>query len=177
MTSNVGADTIKRGATFGFKVAGDEERTEREQFEDMRKNVMEQLRRVFRPEFLNRVDATIVFRPLTKPEIKQIVELEIKKVSERLIENAITLELADDGQDWLADHGYDVEFGARPLRRLIQSEVEDKLSDGILSGKFTLGSIVRITVDKEGNLTLVNDDESYSDEGEIFVAPTGTPAI
>ena len=86
-------------------------------------------------------------------------------------------QLADDGQDWLADHGYDVEFGARPLRRLIQSEVEDKLSDGILSGKFTLGSIVRITVDKEGNLTLVNDDESYSDEGEIFVAPTGTPAI
>jgi ATP-dependent Clp protease ATP-binding subunit ClpC len=177
MTSNVGADTIKRGAQFGFQVAGDEERTEKQQFEDMRKNVMEQLRRVFRPEFLNRVDATIVFRPLTKPEIKAIVELEIKKVAERLIENAITLELADDGQEWLAEHGYDVEFGARPLRRLIQNEVEDKLSDGILSGKFTLGSVVRITVDKEGNLALVNDDESYSDEGEIIVAPTGTPTI
>src|SRR5690606_14117803 len=112
-----------------------------------------------------------------KPEIKAIVELEIKKVAERLIENAITLELADDGQEWLAEHGYDVEFGARPLRRLIQNEVEDKLSDGILSGKFTLGSVVRITVDKEGNLALLNDDESYSDEGEIIVAPTGTPTI
>jgi ATP-dependent Clp protease ATP-binding subunit ClpC len=177
MTSNVGADTIKRGAQFGFQVAGDEERTEKQQFDDMRKNVMEQLRRVFRPEFLNRVDATIVFRPLTKPEIKAIVELEIKKVAERLIENAITLELADDGQEWLAEHGYDVEFGARPLRRLIQNEVEDKLSDGILSGKFTLGSVVRITTDKDGNLALVNDDESYSDEGEIIVAPTGTPTI
>src|SRR5690606_11324986 len=177
MTSNVGADTSKRGAQSGSQVAGDEQRTATQRFEDLRKNVMEQLRRVFRPEFLNRVDATIVFRPLTKPEIKAIVELEIKKVAERLIENAITLELADDGQDWLAEHGYDVEFGARPLRRLIQNEVEDKLSDGILSGKFTLGSVVRITVDKEGNLALLNDDESYSDEGEIIVAPTGTPTI
>jgi ATP-dependent Clp protease ATP-binding subunit ClpC len=176
MTSNVGADTIKRGMQLGFQLTGDEERTENQRFEDMRKNVMDQLRRVFRPEFLNRVDATIVFRPLTKSEIKQIVELEVKKVAERLIENAITLELTDEGQDWLAEHGYDVEFGARPLRRLIQNEVEDKLSDGILSGKFTLGSVVRITVDKEGGLTLIGDDELYTDEGEMLT-PTNTPAI
>ena len=100
----------------------------------MRKNVTEQLRRMFRPEFLNRVDATIVFRSLTKDEIKQIVDLELNKVRERLIEHAITLEMTDEARDWLADKGYDPEYGARPLRRLIQNEIEDALSDGILSG-------------------------------------------
>jgi ATP-dependent Clp protease ATP-binding subunit ClpC len=159
MTSNVGADTIKRGASLGFPVGVDEDRNETMRYEDLRKNVIEQLRRVFRPEFLNRVDATIVFRPLTRAEIKQIVELEIRKVSERLIENAITLELTEEGQEWLAKHGYDPEFGARPLRRLIQNEVEDKLSDGILSGRFGLGSVVRVTVDKDDHLTLLRDDE------------------
>ena len=176
MTSNVGADTIKRGAQFGFQVAGDEDVREaavRGHAQECHGTASPRIP----SEFLNRVDATIVFRPLTKPEIKEIVELEIRKVAERLIENAITLELADDGQDWLAEHGYDVEFGARPLRRLIQNEVEDKLSDGILSGKFSLGSVVRITTDKDGNLALVSDDETYSDEGEIIVAPTGTPTI
>nr|MCU0466695.1 AAA family ATPase [Anaerolineae bacterium] len=172
MTSNVGADTIKRGANLGFSVVGDEERNENQQYADMRKNVIEQLRRVFRPEFLNRVDATIVFRPLTRGEIKSIVELEIRKVSERLIENAITLDLAQEGQEWLAQHGYDPEFGARPLRRLIQNEVEDKLSDGILSGRFTLGSVVRITTDKEGNLSLQREDENGDSEGEPAEADT-----
>ncbi len=166
MTSNVGADTIKRGANLGFGGVGDEERNEIQQYTDMRKNVMEQLKRVFRPEFLNRVDATIVFRPLTRAEIKAIVELEIRKVSERLIENAITLDLTEEGQEWLAKNGYDPEFGARPLRRLIQNEVEDKLSDGILSGRFGLGSIVRITTDpKDGHLSLQRYDE-LADEGE-----------
>src|SRR5690606_24249426 len=87
MTSNVGADTIKRGSTLGFDLKRDESVTEQEAYADMRKNVVEQLRRVFRPEFLNRVDATIVFRALTKDEIKQIVELELHKVRERLLEH------------------------------------------------------------------------------------------
>lgn len=176
MTSNVGADTIKRGANLGFAMAGDEERTETQQYADMRKNVIEQLRRVFRPEFLNRVDATIVFRPLTRAEIKAIVELEIRKVSERLIENAITLDLTEEGQEWLAKNGYDPEFGARPLRRLIQNEVEDKLSDGILSGRFGLGSIVRITTDKEGTLALQRYDE-LTDEGEHAETADAEPTV
>jgi ATP-dependent Clp protease ATP-binding subunit ClpC len=120
----------------------------------MKKNVTEQLRRVFRPELLNRVDATIVFRALTRDEIKQIVDLEIKKVSERLIEHAITLDLTEAARDWLATKGYDPEFGARPLRRLIQNEVEDALSDGILMGRFKLGSEVRVTVGDDGELIL-----------------------
>ncbi len=154
MTSNVGADTIKRGNSLGFDLARDDERTEQFYHEEMKKNVTEQLRRVFRPEFLNRVDATIVFRALTRDEIKQIVDLEIKKVSERLIEHAITLDLTEAARDWLATKGYDPEFGARPLRRLIQNEVEDALSDGILMGRFKLGSEVRVTVGDDGELIL-----------------------
>ena len=159
MTSNVGADTIKRGTQLGFNFPVDEERTEKETYDEMRKNVTEQLRRAFRPEFLNRVDAMIVFRSLTKDEIKQIVDLELKKVGDRLIEHAISLDITDEARSWIADRGYDPEYGARPLRRLIQNEIEDALSDGILSGKFPLASVVRVGVGEDGELTLANTEE------------------
>jgi ATP-dependent Clp protease ATP-binding subunit ClpC len=166
MTSNVGADTIKRGSTLGFNAPRDEELDEKTTYADMRKNVTEQLRRVFRPEFLNRVDATIVFRSLTRSEIKQIVDLELNKVRERLIEHAITLDVTEEAREWLADKGYDVEFGARPLRRLIQNEVEDALSDGILSGRFSLAGIVRVTA-RDGELVL----EQVEDTAPELVEP------
>ncbi|GAB4329114.1 MAG: ATP-dependent Clp protease ATP-binding subunit [Phototrophicales bacterium] len=158
MTSNVGADTIKRGAQLGFNIPQDKEESERTDYDELRKKVMDQLRRAFRPEFLNRVDATIVFRPLTPEEIKQIVDLELRKVSERLIEHAITLDVTEEARTWLAEKGYGPEFGARPLRRLIQNEVEDALSDGILSGEFQLASVVRVTV-QDDMLKLVNAEE------------------
>jgi ATP-dependent Clp protease ATP-binding subunit ClpC len=163
MTSNVGADAIKRGATLGFGAPSNEQVDEKRSYEDMKKHVNEQLRRTFRPEFLNRVDATIFFRALTREEIKQIVDLELNKVRERLIEHAITLDVTDAARGWLADKGYDPEFGARPLRRLIQNEVEDNLSDGILSGKFKLASIVRVDV-VDAQLALVAAEE---EEGEL----------
>ena len=164
MTSNVGADTIKRNTTLGFNLKRDEETTEQEAYVDMRKSVIEQLRRAFRPEFLNRVDATVVFRSLSRDEIKQIVELELNKVRGRLLEHAITLEVSDVAQTWLADHGYDPEFGARPLRRLIQNEVEDVLSDGILSNKFPLASVVHVNVDEDGKLLLESEGEAQEAE-------------
>ncbi len=162
MTSNVGADTIKRGTQLGFVAPAEKEQTEREEYDELRKKVMEQLRRAFRPEFLNRVDASIVFRPLTQEEIKSIVDLEVKKVSERLIEHAIELELTEEARTWIAVKGYDPEYGARPLRRLIQNEVEDRLSDGILSGEFPMTSIVRIDVDTEADtlgFNIIAEDE------------------
>jgi ATP-dependent Clp protease ATP-binding subunit ClpC len=159
MTSNVGADTIKRGTQLGFSAPITASVTEKQEYDDMRKAVFEQLRRAFRPEFLNRVDASIVFRALTKDEIKQIVDLELKKVAERLIEHAITLDVTDEARTWLADHGYDPEYGARPLRRLIQNEVEDRLSDGILSGQFPLASVVRISVGEDGQLVMLRAEE------------------
>ena len=170
MTSNVGADLIKRGSSLGFDLKRDEAVTDTEAYVDMRKNVIEQLRRVFRPEFLNRVDATIVFRSLSRDEIKQIVSLELAKVRERLIEHAISLEITEEGREWLANHGYDPEYGARPLRRLIQNEVEDVLSDGILSGKFSIASVVRITTDGEDHLVL-EQGEAEGEEDELE-APT-----
>jgi ATP-dependent Clp protease ATP-binding subunit ClpC len=163
MTSNVGADQIKRQSNLGFRgTSNDENQTLQENYEDMTKNVMDQVRRMFRPEFLNRVDASIIFRSLSRDEIKQIVNLELDKVRERLIEHAITLDVTVEAMDWLAEKGYDVEFGARPLRRLIQNEVEDTLSDGILSGKFQLASAVRVTV-VDGQLTLESAEEAVTE--------------
>jgi len=165
MTSNVGADTIKRGANLGFNNPRGESDADKFNYDELKKNVTEQLRRVFRPEFLNRVDASIVFRALTRDEIKQIVDLELKKVGDRLIEHAISLDLTESARDWLATQGYDPEFGARPLRRLIQNEVEDALSDGILSGKFKLASVVRVDA-RDGQLVLENVEDSAEGEGE-----------
>ncbi len=169
MTSNVGADLIKPGASLGFNTQRDIDAEGEEAYEDMSQNVTDQLQRLFRPEFLNRVDATIIFRSLSRDEIKQIVDLELNKVRERLLEHAITLEVDDEGLDWLGEHGYNPEFGARPLRRLIQNEIEDRLSDGILTGEFGLASVVRIQVDDDGGLELrsVEEDEI---EGELEAA-------
>ncbi len=167
MTSNVGADTIKRGTTLGFNVPVDESITDKETYDEMRKNVMDQLRRAFRPEFLNRVDASIVFRSLSQEEIKQIVDLELKKVGERLIEHAISLDVTEEARVWLAKEGYDPEYGARPLRRVIQNEVEDTLSDGILSGEFNLGSVVRITVNEEDDTLNMETTEEGSLAEEV----------
>jgi ATP-dependent Clp protease ATP-binding subunit ClpC len=168
MTSNVGADTIKRGNNLGFNTPKSDDADTKQQYEDMKKNVNEQLRRVFRPEFLNRVDATIFFRALTKDEIKQIVDLELNKVRTRLIEHAITLDATEPARDWLAEKGYDPEFGARPLRRLIQNEVEDRLSDGILSGEFKMAGIVKINAhDGELALEATEEDEDESEGAEL----------
>ncbi|MAU10540.1 MAG: NDP-hexose 4-ketoreductase [Anaerolineaceae bacterium] len=159
MTSNVGADMIKRQSRLGFQYRGDEAQKLDEDYDDMSKNVMDQVRRMFRPEFLNRVDATVIFRALSPEEIESIVDLELNKVRDRLIEHAITLEVAEEGRAWLAREGYDAEFGARPLRRLIQNEIEDRLSDGILSGEFTIGSTVSVSANEEDELTLTTIEE------------------
>ncbi|MGJ3239564.1 MAG: ATP-dependent Clp protease ATP-binding subunit [Anaerolineae bacterium] len=157
MTSNVGADMIKRQARLGFAPI-DLSKADEEDYGDMSKNVMDQVRRMFRPEFLNRVDGTVIFRALTQDEIKQIVDLELDKLRGRLIEHAITLDVTEEARTWLATEGYDSEYGARPLRRLIVSAVEDELSEGILSGKFPLASTVTVTVDEESKkLLLINE--------------------
>jgi ATP-dependent Clp protease ATP-binding subunit ClpC len=175
MTSNVGADTIKRGASLGFDLPKDEVQTQAQEYDEMRKKVMEQLRRAFRPEFLNRVSATIVFRSLTKEEIKAIVDLELNKVRERLAEHALILELTDAAKDLLGEKGYDPEFGARPLRRVITNMVEDKLSDGILAGTHKLGSTIFVDA-KEGELVFETKESTAapteSDSAMDVAAPS-----
>ncbi|MCJ7659829.1 MAG: ATP-dependent Clp protease ATP-binding subunit [Anaerolineales bacterium] len=157
MTSNVGADMIKRQSSMGFSLKSDEDLEEQQAYDEMRKKLMESLRRVFRPEFVNRVDNVIVFRALSKDDITQIVELELDKVSQRLEEHDISLTATQEALDKLAELGYDPDFGARPLRRVIQQKVEESLSDALLAGEFE---------DCEAIIVDVEDDEIVLRQGE-----------
>jgi len=146
LTSNVGADMIKKGGGLGFNFKQDAAVLVEENYRDMQKKLMEQLKRHFRPEFLNRLDSVIVFRQLQPEDIRQIVDIQIADVNERMDERFLMLEATDAAKDWLAKHGYDAEYGARPLRRLIQQTVEDKLSDAVLAGEFKDGETVIVDV-------------------------------
>jgi len=144
LTSNVGADLINRETSLGFSVPRDEAQSEADRYEKMKEKVMAELRRTFRPEFLNRLEGTMVFHALNREEIKQIVDLELDKVRERLVEKQLTLEVTEAAKGQMAEEGYDPDFGARPLRRVIQNKVEDALSEGILAGTFLMGDTVQI---------------------------------
>jgi ATP-dependent Clp protease ATP-binding subunit ClpC len=170
MTTNVGADMIKRQAGLGFSMKRDEALDERLAYDDMRKKLMESLRRVFRPEFINRLDAVIVFRSLSKEDITKIVELEIKKVSDRLTEHSIELKAIQPALDKLAELGYDPEMGARPLRRVIQQKVEDPLSDSVLAGEFQDGDTVLVDVDENGEVRLKCSEKEPSPPQETVPA-------
>ena len=146
LTSNVGADMIKKGGGLGFNFKQDAAVLVEENYRDMQKKLMEQLKRHFRPEFLNRLDSVIVFRQLQPEDLRQIVDIQIADVNERMDERFLMLEATDAAKEWLARHGYDAEYGARPLRRLIQQTVEDKLSDAVLAGEFEEGETVVIDV-------------------------------
>jgi ATP-dependent Clp protease ATP-binding subunit ClpC len=168
MTSNVGAEMIKRQSALGFALKRDEETEEKQSYEEMRKKLMDSLRRVFRPEFINRVDNVIVFRALSKQDIEQIVMLELNKVAQRLEEHSIRLNATPAALDLLAEEGYDPEMGARPLRRVIQQKIEDPLSDALLSGDFVDGDSVMVEVE-EGKVVLRRS------ESEIKQPPEALP--
>ena len=168
MTSNVGAEMIKRQTSLGFALKKDEEMEERLAYEDMRKKLLDSLRRVFRPEFINRLDSVIVFRSLSKEDIKQIVELELKKVSQRLKEHTITLTISSPAMELLAELGYDPEMGARPLRRVIQQKVEDQLSDALLSGEFKDGDLIVVDVEAE-QIVLRRGSEELASSSEAVI--------
>lgn len=161
MTSNVGADMIKRQTSIGFNLKRDEQLEEKLAYDEMRKKLMEALRRVFRPEFINRVDSVIVFRSLSKEDIKKIVDIEINKVAQRLEEHNITLNATPAARELLAELGYDPEMGARPLRRVMQQKVEDVLSDALLAGEFDKGDTILVDV-VEGEIKLRRADEQLS---------------
>jgi ATP-dependent Clp protease ATP-binding subunit ClpC len=142
MTSNIGAKLISRQTSLGFAVSRDEAKTQEEAYKEMKEKLLAELKRTFRPEFLNRVDGVMVFKALTKEEIKQIVDLELNKVRERLEEQQIELKVSEAAKEYLAQEGYDTNFGARPLKRVIQRLVEDPLSEGLLAGEFQEGDTV-----------------------------------
>ena len=155
MTSNIGADMIKNQTSLGFQLKRDDATTERLSYEDMRKKLNESLKRAFRPEFINRVDGVVIFRSLNKEDIQQIVRLELDKVAERIKDHNLVLTATPEALGLLADQGYDTEFGARPLRRVIQQRVEDPLSDKLLSGEFVDGDSILVNVNTDGEVALV----------------------
>ena len=151
MTSNVGAREItNKGSQLGFAARQSEE----EEYQDMRKNVMEEVKKTFNPEFINRIDEIVVFHSLSKDNIGAILDLALKEVDDKLTEKELTLELTPEAKDFLVEKGFDVKFGARPLLRTLQRELEDPLAENILINQYAAGTKIIVHFNKEtGKLT------------------------
>jgi ATP-dependent Clp protease ATP-binding subunit ClpC len=165
MTSNVGADMIMRQTSMGFQLKVDDDLEEKLAYQEMHRKLTDSLRRVFRPEFINRVDSVIVFRALSKEDIHEIVQLELDKVSERLEDHDIRLVPTEAAIDLIADLGYDREYGARPLKRVIQNKIEDELSDALLGGEFEDGDTVVVDVE----MVKPEDEEGVEEVAEFVL--------
>ena len=146
MTSNVGATNIQKQKTLGFSTVTDEEKKEKAAYEKMKDNVMVELKRSFKPEFLNRVDDIIVFHALTDRELEKIVYLMISNLEKRLMDKNITIELDEAAMKLITKNGYDLEFGARPLKRAIQRLLEDEISEKLLRGEINDYDNIKVTV-------------------------------
>jgi ATP-dependent Clp protease ATP-binding subunit ClpC len=140
----VGSDTIKRQSTLGFSPINDEN-----SYEKMRERIMEEAKKTFRPEFLNRLDDIVVFRSLTKPDLIQILDLEISKVMQRLKARNIVLQLDEKAKDFLVARGYDPQYGARPMRRAVERFLEDPLAEEILKGAFHEGEPISVSMEND----------------------------
>ena len=149
MTSNVGSDIIKRQSTLGFSPISDEA-----SYEKMRERILDEAKKTFRPEFLNRLDDMIVFRSFTKPDLIQILDLEINKVLERVRHKNLKLELDAKAKNFLVEKGYDPQYGARPMRRAVERFLEDPLAEEILKGNLHAGEPILVTV--EGDKLVFN---------------------
>ena len=163
MTSNLGSDLIKRETSVGFAVKSENARTDQSAYERMKDKVMEEVKRFFRPEFLNRIDSTVVFHQLDQSEIISIVDLMMNQVRGELEDKQVGLELTQAAKEYLGENGFDPVLGARPLRRLIQNEVEDRLSDEILSGRLVAGDVALIDV-QEGQIVISAKDSVGAEE-------------
>ena len=149
MTSNIGAELINRDNTLGFSTIGDEEKTSKEAYERMKEKVLAEVKKFFRPEFLNRIDGIVVFHALTKEDLLQIVDLLLDDVRKNLLEKGISLEVTESAKGLVVEKGYDPAFGARPLRRAIQDLIEDPLSEALLEKRYGPGDTVLI--DRDGD--------------------------
>jgi ATP-dependent Clp protease ATP-binding subunit ClpC len=162
MTSNVGSDLIRKEGALGFQVQKEETKTAEDIYKRMKEKVLDELKRVFRPEFLNRLDNTVVFHTLSKEHIRSIVDLQLKEVEAQLLLKGVTMDVTVEAKDWLGEKGYDHVFGARPLRRVIQDELEDRLSDALLSNEFEAGDRVLIDI-VDGTITLKKSQEAETE--------------
>ena len=160
MTSNVGAKSLLKDTSLGFRpVASDQVREEQQMYDRMREKVLEQLKTQFRPEFLNRVDSVVVFRSLQIEQIRVIVELLLDRVRVQLRAQEIELEITQEAKDHIIKLGYDIDYGARPLRRVIQNMVEDQLAEALLTGRFQAGMTVVVDKSEDTGLSIRPLDE------------------
>ena len=150
MTSNIGSDLIRQDRSIGFSARGDSGRSGEQAYLRMKNNVLDEVKRFFRPEFLNRIDGQVVFHSLGREHMREIVKLQLQDVNAELLEQGITMEVSDAARDWMSEKGYDPQFGARPMRRLMQDHLEDKLSDAIIAGELSPGDTAMVDI---------NDDE------------------
>ena len=154
MTSNIGADLIKGGSQpFGLSGRGKGQSKEEFSYEKMKDTLMKEIERYFRPEFIGRLDDVIVFKPLNRTNLEAIVELELRKITRRLTERGLQIEISNDAKEFLIEKGTNADFGARPLRRAIEQHVEDPLSEEILRGNFKGKDLIRISVKTEEDKT------------------------
>ncbi len=160
MTSNIGTRHAYRSGTLGFLRSEDLTPEEKE----LRREIEAHLKATFRPEFLNRIDEIIVFHALTKEQVKQIVDLQLRDINQRLKEQGIALELTERAREWLADKGYDPNFGARPLRRAMQKYIENPLAKRILKGDFRFGDLIVVDLDEE------KGELNFERKGELSLA-------
>jgi len=153
MTSNLGIRDINQAQTaLGFQAALAAEETDADRrHKIMKDKIDEELKRLFRPEFLNRVDAVVTFKPLTPAQVRQIVDLLMGRLQKHLLEQDVTIAITDAAKDKLGEEGFDKQFGARPLRRVITNRIEDQLSEQLLRGKFSRGDTVVIDVDPDSD--------------------------
>ncbi len=165
MTSNIGADLIKNQSGFGFG-----KKSAEANYEKMKDILQKEVERHFRPEFLNRVDDTIVFHALTRENLQTIVDYELAKVFKRLTEHGLKLDLSERAREFLIDKGFNPEFGARPLRRAIEHYIEDPLSEAVLAGKFKGKKLIKIDVQDEDHLRLEGEETPAPQESQPAVA-------
>ncbi len=169
MTSNLGAELIMKQTRLGFSTELDDELEGQLAYDEMHRRLTEELKKEFRPEFINRVDSVIVFHALSMEQIKAIVDLEMAKVALRLEDHNLKLRATDEARERLAVLGYEPEMGARPLKRVIQAKVEDVLSDALLTGEFQDGDTVLVDV-ADDELFLTHGSPEPEEEGEILAA-------
>ena len=165
MTSNIGADVIRKGSNMGFSLSHDELDARRRSYDSMKDKVLDQVKQFFRPEFLNRIDAQVVFHSLDRDHIRQIVDLMMHDVEKQLEEKQISIEVSDELRDYVGEKGYDESYGARPLRRVIQDLIEDKLSDDILSGKIAEGDTISVSLE-DGEIVVTTPEREPLEPAE-----------
>ena len=172
MTSNIGAEVIRKQGNFGFDLIANDDNSEAAGYEDMRKKLMDRLKKAFRPEFLNRLDNVVVFRALNMDDMQRITELEFNKVGELLEERNIKLQITETALEKLTRDGYDPDMGARPIRRVIQEKVENPLSEALLAHKFNDGDTILFSLDKNDELKMTKKRGTRNSQPKQELLPT-----